>query len=300
MASTCSAIGISTPWARASPTSGPALLTPSATMCMPPTISSSDCPWPSAKPTVRFRLCGLAHVATRSPDAGQAAEGEHLPAERHAQATQLGQAPRDEHGAGVVPEAQPVADAGGDGHHVLGGAGDLAPDDVGAHVGAEGAGVHQRLHAAGQRLVRQRDHAGGRMTLGHLAGQVGSGEHAGRDAGQHLGHHLGHAQVGPDLNALGQADDGFDPARRGCTSVRTARKPCDGTAMNTMAAPSSASASDDVTASVVGEADAREVPLVLAGLPHGRCELGGAHPQRCRVRRHRRCSPRPSPTIRHR
>ena len=44
MAWTCSAIGISTPLARARPTRGPALFTPSATMCMPPTISSSERP----------------------------------------------------------------------------------------------------------------------------------------------------------------------------------------------------------------------------------------------------------------
>ena len=67
MAATCSAIGISTPLARARLTNGPAVFTPSATMCMDPTTSSSERPWPSAKPTVRFRLFGLAHVATRSP-----------------------------------------------------------------------------------------------------------------------------------------------------------------------------------------------------------------------------------------
>ena len=36
-------------------------------MCIPPTISSRDLPWPSATPTVRLRLRGLAQVATRSP-----------------------------------------------------------------------------------------------------------------------------------------------------------------------------------------------------------------------------------------
>ena len=114
----------------------------------------------------------------------------------------------------LSPRPKPVADPGGDGHHVLGGAGDLTPDDVGAHIGTERARVHQRLHAARQRLVRQGDHAGGRMPLRHLAGQVRAGQDAGRDPGKDLGHHLRHAQVGPHLNPLGQADDGLDVPRQ--------------------------------------------------------------------------------------
>ena len=215
MAWTCSAMGISTPWARANPTNGPALLMPSATMCMPPTMSSSDCPCPSANPTVRFRLCGLAQVATRSPTPARPPNVSTFPPRATPSRPNSARPRGDEDGPGVVPESQPVADPGGDGHHVLGGAGDLAPHDIGAHIGTEGARVHQRLHAAGQRLVRQGHHAGGRMPLRHLAGQVRSGEDAGGNAGEDLGHDLRHAQVGPHLNPLGQAHDGFDvPGQR--------------------------------------------------------------------------------------
>ena len=145
--------------------------------------------------------------------AGQPAEGEDLAAQGEPEAAELGQAAGDEHRPRVVAQAEAVADARRDGHDVLGGAGDFAADDVGPRVGAEGAGVHQLLHPGGQRLVGQRHHAGGGMSLRHLAGQVGPGQHAGRHAGQDLVDHLGHAQVRPHLDALGQAHHRLHPVR---------------------------------------------------------------------------------------
>jgi len=59
-----------TPWERASPTSGRALLIPSATMCM----RSRCLERPSLarrKPTMRFRLLGWRHVANQVPDPGR-------------------------------------------------------------------------------------------------------------------------------------------------------------------------------------------------------------------------------------
>ena len=43
------------------------VFTPSATMFISAMISSSERPRPSSKPTYRFRLFSLVHVATRSP-----------------------------------------------------------------------------------------------------------------------------------------------------------------------------------------------------------------------------------------
>ncbi len=214
MARTCSAIGISTPCGLGQPDQRPGTLDALGHHVHPADDLLERLPLPESeahRPVPALRAGTGRHQVT---DAGQATEGEHLAAEGDAQPPQLGQAPRDEHGAGVVPETQPVTDPGGDGHHVLGGAGDLTPDDVGAHIGTERARVHQPLHAARQRLVGEGDHAGRRVALRHLAGQVRTGQHAGGHPRQHLGHHLGHAQVGPHLDSLGQAHHGLDPPRQ--------------------------------------------------------------------------------------
>ena len=275
MAWTCSAIGISTPWACASPTRGPALLMPSATMCMPADDVLERLALPEREPDRPVATLWAGAGRHQVADAGQSAESEHLPTQGDAQTPQLGKSPSNEDGAGVVPESEPVTDAGSDGHHVLGGSGDLATDDIGAHVGAECARMHQRLHATGERLVRQGHHAGGRMPLCHLAGQVRAGEDT-----------SGNARAAPRPRPGTCA--GWFPSRfpwpssrrprissaSGCMAVRTARKPCEGTAMKTMLTPCSASASDAVTVEPVGKLHVRQVRLVPACLRHGRCELG--------------------------
>ena len=180
MASTCSAIGISTPCDRANPTRGPALLTPSATICMPLTISSSDLTLPEleAHGAVAALRAGTGghHVA----DPGQSAEGQHPATQCDAEAAQLGQPPGDQHRSRVLPEPQPVADAGGDRHHVLRRPRNLTAHDVGAHVDPKGAGVEEILHLTSQGLVGQRHDAGRGLPFGHLPGEIGSGQDAGR------------------------------------------------------------------------------------------------------------------------
>ncbi len=148
-------------------------------------------------------------------NAGQAAEGEDLAAERHAQAAELGQATRDRARPACCRPGQPVGDAGRDGHDVLRGSGDLTPDDVGPHVGPKRPCVHQRLHTLGHLLVGQCDHAPRRVALRDFRRQVGPGQHAGRDAGEDLGDDLGHAQHGAGFESLGQADDRLDSAGEG-------------------------------------------------------------------------------------
>src|SRR5262245_38274160 len=66
-APTCSAIGISTRCRWASSRTAAVDFTPSATIFISATTSSSFRPLPSSTPTVRLRLCVLVHVATRSP-----------------------------------------------------------------------------------------------------------------------------------------------------------------------------------------------------------------------------------------
>ena len=64
---TVSAIGISTPWRRASSRITGAVVIPSATDVIRPTMSSIVAPSASSRPTWWLRLRGLAHVAMRSP-----------------------------------------------------------------------------------------------------------------------------------------------------------------------------------------------------------------------------------------
>ena len=59
------------------------------------------------------------------------------PPARDPEPSDLGEAPRDQGGAGVGAEAQSIADAGRHGHHVLHRASYLYPDGVGARVDAE-------------------------------------------------------------------------------------------------------------------------------------------------------------------
>jgi hypothetical protein len=66
-ASTCSAMGASTPTFCASASSEAQDLAPSATCRVDATISAVVIPRPSFSPKVRFRDNGEEHVATRSP-----------------------------------------------------------------------------------------------------------------------------------------------------------------------------------------------------------------------------------------
>ena len=124
--------------------------------------------------------------------------------------------------------------------------------------------MHQRLDALSQRLVGQGDDAGRRMTLGDFASEVRSGEHPGRDARQYLGHHLGHPQVRPHLDSLGQADDGLQRPATSAQPVSTSRKPCEGTAMNTMPRALECLVQRRGHRQPVGQRDAGQIAPVLA------------------------------------
>ena len=78
-------------------------------------------------------------------------------AERHAEARDLGQAARDQRGARVVAEPQPVADAGRDRHHVLHRAADLHADRGRRRVDAQRAAVQQRAALRAKRGSRRRE-----------------------------------------------------------------------------------------------------------------------------------------------
>ena len=79
------------------------------------------------------------------------------------------------------------------------------------------------------------------------------------------------------------------PARDAIPTARssTVRKPCDGTAMITSAAPVTASSSDAVARSDVGQDDAGEIVGVLVGTVDASGQRGAARPQHRRRRRGR-------------
>src|SRR5712691_3259707 len=67
ISATCSAIGSSTPWRRPSPTAARAVLTPSATDCLPASACSRVRPCPIATPRLRLRDKAPVAVRMRSP-----------------------------------------------------------------------------------------------------------------------------------------------------------------------------------------------------------------------------------------
>ena len=133
------------------------LRTPSATMFICSTISSSGRPRPSSKPTLRLRLFGLVHVATRSPSPARPANVIGSPPS--ATPSRVSSAsPRVISAACVLsPYPSPAAVPDRDGDHVLHRAGDLAADDVGVRVHAEAPAHEELLQVA--RGVRRRAHA---------------------------------------------------------------------------------------------------------------------------------------------
>src|SRR5262249_21673725 len=68
----------------------------------------------------------------------------------------------------VVAVAQPIADARGDGDHVLEGRRQFDSDEVMARVDAETVGREQLLHFAKELIVVARDDNTGRQTAGEL------------------------------------------------------------------------------------------------------------------------------------
>ena len=130
--------------------------TPSATIFVLARISASVRPRASSMPTWRLRLSWPVHVKTRSPMPASPASVSRSAAGGDGQARDLGQAAGDQRGLRVVPEAEALDDAGGDGDDVLQRAAELHADDVGAGVQAQRARPELLLHVARPRRRRSR------------------------------------------------------------------------------------------------------------------------------------------------
>ncbi len=132
-------------------------------------------------PAETFTDLAVAAVAAETghhqvADAAQPLEGFPPPAHPHAEAHEFGEAAGHERGLGVVAEAKAVADPGGNGEDVFQRAAEFDPGDVVARVGAQGAGVEDRLQADGDGAPVAADDDGCRAVAGDLLRVAGAGE----------------------------------------------------------------------------------------------------------------------------
>ena len=102
---TTSVMGISTPSAVASSSTGPADLAPSATWVVTAATSATGMPRPIISPNVRFRDSGELQVATRSPSPARPAKVCWSAPSAAPSRVDLGQPAGDQRGPGVVPAA---------------------------------------------------------------------------------------------------------------------------------------------------------------------------------------------------
>ena len=127
-----------TPCRAASSASTGAVCAPSATVRRSAISAARVAPSPSALPSEKLRLAVEEQVSTRSPSPHRPASVSRSRPQRLAEAQHLGIAARDQRGAGVLAQAQPVDHAAGDREHVLDRAADLRAGHVVGIIGAEG------------------------------------------------------------------------------------------------------------------------------------------------------------------
>ena len=260
-ASTCSAIGASTPvrWARSS--SDEHDFAPSATW----RVEAIDLLGGHALaellaegPVARQRRgAGGDQVA----EPGQAHQGQRVGAERHRQPGGLGEAAGDHRGRGVVAEAEADGHADGEARR-------RSCRRRRARSRARRRWCRDGTPASGTTpcsrlatlLVGAGDDGGGRLAAGDLLGQVGAADHgdplrAGAgDLGDHLAHPLERCRARrPSSGETSTASGGMS----GAHSARFSRSVCDGTASTTTSAPRSACSGSWVAATRRRQLDAR-------------------------------------------
>ena len=117
--------------------------------------------------------------------AGEAGEGERAGAQGHAEPGDLGESAGDQRRPGIMPQPEPLENAGRDGDDVFERAGQLDADDVVMRIDPEPRGGEDALRIARGRFVPRRGHHQGRLALTHLSGKAGPGQ--GRKASARAG-----------------------------------------------------------------------------------------------------------------
>ena len=115
-------------------------------------------------------------MRTRSPSPARPARVSARRALGEAEAGHLGEAARDQGGAGVLAEPAALDDAAGDGEHVLDRAADLGAGDVVGQIGAEAGPGDARDEPLAQRPVLDRQRHRGRQAGGDFVGEGGAGQ----------------------------------------------------------------------------------------------------------------------------
>ena len=154
-------------------------------------------------PRLKLREFSDEQVRTRSPRPGEAGERLGPRALGEAEAGHLGEAARDQGGAGVEAEPAPLDHAAGDGEHVLDRAADLGARHVARLVGAEMRPGEAGGQPFGQGRILARQRHRRRQPRRHFMREGGAGEDGERRLRPRLVRDLVHQQAGAGLDALG-------------------------------------------------------------------------------------------------
>ena len=141
---------------------------------------------------------------------------------RDSQTSHFRQSARDQPRLGVVAKPKSVADARGQGHHVLDGAAQLDARHVRAGVNAKSRPAKERLHALGHLGLRMSRHDSRRYPPRHFQGEGRTGERRRGRLGHRRLEQAGHGQAGFIFDALGHADR--KPVEGGKLSCHLAEK----------------------------------------------------------------------------
>ena len=200
-------------------------------------------PLPSFSPNVRLRDSGEEQVATRSPSPASPANVIRVRAERRAEPGDLGQPAGDHRRRRVVAEPEPDRHADGERDDVLAAPPSSTADHVGVGVGPEVRAVQARLRAVSATassahattLAAGWRSAISRARLGPDTTAIRSGATPATSAITSL-----IRLVGPELDALHQADHDGVAGQRPAQRPGSSRSDCDGTASTTSSAPAKA------------------------------------------------------------
>ena len=222
---------MSTPSASAARFSTGAVKAPSATVRRSASRSAGRAPSPMPLPRLKLRELVDEQVRTRSPSPARPGQRLGPRALGEAEAGHLGEAARDQGGAGILAEPAPLDHAAGDGEHVLDRAADLGAGDVVGEIGPEIGPGDARDQPLAERLVLDRQRHRGRQAGRHFMGEGRPGKDRDRRSpAAPRGRPRASSRPVPSSIPLAQRTSGFPAAvnppitKRKCWAGLTIRK----------------------------------------------------------------------------